>query len=180
MLIQEYEELLGQGDNMSTSSLSTIEERANWEKQLNDMEDESQAQLAQIAELEAQLTQLRQERQVDIERLVEEREKLMKENDKIRNLLAEAVEREEKLIIKYEQAANASPTIKSPVHSQQPRPVSPTPNPGILPSGYSPLKSKGWARSQRSPGHNKAPVESSSDGVDGRLPSQQPVSWMFL
>ena len=178
--ILEYEELLGQGDNMSTSSLSTIEERANWEKQLTDMEEESQAQLAQIADLETQLDRLRSEREVEIARLTEERDKIIAESDNIKSLLAEAVEREEKLIMKYEMAAaRTSPTIKSSAHpQQQQRPVSPNPNPGILPSGYSPLKSKGWARSQRSPGHNKSPVESSSDGVDGRIP--QPVRNFFI
>ena len=171
---------MGQGDNMSTSSLSTIEERANWEKQLNDMEEDSQAQLAQIVDLETQLDRLRSEREADIARLTEERDKIIAESDKIKSLLAEAVEREEKLIMKYEVAARTSPTIKSPVYpqQQQQRPVSPNPSPGILPSGYSPLKSKGWARSQRSPGNNKSPVELSSDGVDGRIP--QPVKRNFF
>lgn len=53
-LILEYEELLlSQGDGESTtSSLSTIEERSNWEKQLNDLEEEVALHLRQIANLQ--------------------------------------------------------------------------------------------------------------------------------
>ena len=53
-LIAEYEELLlSQGDGESTtSSLSTIEERSNWEKQLNDLEEEVELHLRQIANLQ--------------------------------------------------------------------------------------------------------------------------------
>ena len=53
-LIAEYEELLlSQGDGESTtSSLSTIEERSNWEKQLNDLEEEAELHLRQIANLQ--------------------------------------------------------------------------------------------------------------------------------
>lgn len=64
----EYEELLGQGDNSSTSSLSTIEERTNWEKQLNDLEEESEAQIKQIALLESQLEQLQKEKEEEAAR----------------------------------------------------------------------------------------------------------------
>ncbi len=165
-LTAEYEELLGQGDNSSTSSLSTIEERANWEKQLNDLEEETEAQVKQIAQLESQLEQIRRERAEDAARSQEEKDHLTADLQATKLMLAEAIEREAKLITKLENMRD--PPVKS--LTQQNRPLSPTPKPGILPPGYSPLKSKGWAKSQRSPA-SLSPCksfESTIDGVDGR------------
>ena len=162
----EYEELLGQGDNSSTSSLSTIEERANWEKQLNDLEEETEAQVKQIAQLESQLEQLRRARAEDAARSQEEKDQLTEDLQSTKLMLAEAIEREAKLITKLENMRD--PPVKT--LTQQNRPMSPTPKPGILPPGYSPLKSKGWAKSQRSPA-SLSPCksfESTIDGVDGR------------
>lgn len=171
----EYEELLGQGDNSSTSSLSTIEERANWEKQLNDLEEESEAQVKQIAQLEAQLEQLQKEREEDKARSQQEIDQITGDLKSTKAMLIEATERESKLINKLESMRD--PSTKSP--QQQNRPVSPTPKPGILPPGYSPLKSKGWAKSQRSPA-SLSPCksfDSTIDGVDGR--SSQVHSRLF-
>jgi len=139
MKIKEYEELLlSQGDGESTtSSLSTIEERANWEKQLNDLEEESQLHLSQIAHLETQLEDIQAQHTKDIERLKQEKLKSQEDVDAMKLLLTEAVEREEKLMT----------NIRSPLPGA--RPLSPSPK-SILPSGYCPLKSKGWAKTQRS------------------------------
>lgn len=151
---------MGQSDNSSTSSLSTIEERTNWEKQLNDLEEENQAHLQRIASLEAQLEEIGRDRLVDTERAIQERNQLLADLEATKILLSEAVEREEKLTIKLEQL-RSSPSKSPPTN----RPVSPTPKPGILPSGYCPLKSKGWAKSQRSPMKS---ADSALDAVDGR------------
>lgn len=170
MFSKEYEELLGQGDNSSTSSLSTIEERANWEKQLNDLEEESEAQLKHIALLETQLEQLQKERLEEQAANRREMDQLAADLQSTQSRLIEVVEREAKLSHKLECLRDAS--SKSPN-----RPLSPTPKPGLLPPGYSPLKSKGWAKNQR----QQAPCSSTSsspcksfematDGVDGRTP----------
>ncbi|XP_057374956.1 ninein-like isoform X2 [Daphnia carinata] len=176
MKIKEYEELLGQGDTSSTSSLSTIEERANWEKQLNDLEEESEAQIKQIAQLEAQLEQMQKEKDLETIRSRQEIDQLTADLQSTKLQLAEAIEREEKLIIKLENVRELLPASKSPPSPHSNRPLSPTPKPGILPPGYSPLKSKGWAKSQRSPA-SLSPCksfESTIDGVDGRQLRRSP------
>lgn len=168
--IIEYEELLGQGDTSSTSSLSTIEERANWEKQLNDLEEESELQIKQIAQLETQLEQMQNERDLETIRSRQELSQLTTDLQSTKLMLAEAIEREEKLTIKLENLRELLPASKSPPSPHFNRPLSPTPKPGILPSGYSPLKSRGWAKNQRSPA-SLSPgksFESTIDGVDGR------------
>jgi len=135
MKIKEYEELLlSQGDGESTtSSLSTIEERSNWEKQLNDLEEEVALHLRQIANLQSQLATNEETYANEIQRLTLERDKSLEDIDALKTLLAEAVEREGK----SNGGANRST-----------RPVSPSPE-IVLPSGYCPLKSKGWAKTQR-------------------------------
>jgi len=174
-LLTEYEELLGQGDNSSTSSLSTIEERANWEKQLNDLEEESEAQIKQIALLESQLEQLQKEKEEEAARSQQELDLITAELQATKLMLADVLEREAKLITKLENLRDVPAVSKSPPSPHLNRPLSPTPKPGILPSGYSPLKSKGWAKNQRSPA-SLSPCksfESTIDGVDGR---QVPVT----
>jgi seryl-tRNA synthetase len=171
-LVTEYEELLGQGDNSSTSSLSTIEERANWEKQLNDLEEESEAQIKQIALLESQMEQMQKEKEEEAVRLKQELELITEELQVTKSMLTDVMERESKLITKLENMREVSlPAVsRSPPNQNLNRPLSPTPKPGILPSGYSPLKSKGWAKNQRSPA-SLSPCksyESTIDGVDGR------------
>jgi hypothetical protein len=169
--VTEYEELLGQGDNSSTSSLSTIEERTNWEKQLNDLEEESEAQIKQIALLESQLEQLQKEKEEEAARSQQELDVITAELEATKLMLADVLEREAKLITKLENVRENVPAVsKSPPSPHLNRPLSPTPKPGILPSGYSPLKSKGWAKNQRSPA-SLSPCksyESTIDGVDGR------------
>ncbi|EFX84463.1 hypothetical protein DAPPUDRAFT_222984 [Daphnia pulex] len=175
--IKEYEELLGQGDNSSTSSLSTIEERANWEKQLNDLEEESEAQIKQIALLESQLEQLQKEKEEEAARSQQELDVITAELEATKLMLADVLEREAKLITKLENVRENVPAVsKSPPSPHLNRPLSPTPKPGILPSGYSPLKSKGWAKNQRSPA-SLSPCksyESTIDGVDGRQLRRSP------
>lgn len=169
----EYEELLGQSDASSTSSLSTIEERTNWEKQLNDLEEENQEQLRQIDDLERKLEQLYQEQADERQRAREAAEKLSADLEATKVLLTEAIEREEKLIARLEQmrptpstSPTKSPPLASPATSPSLRPMSPTLKPGLLPSGYSPLKSKGWAKSQRqSPSKS---TDASLDAVDSK------------
>ena len=151
---------MGQSDNSSTSSLSTIEERTNWEKQINDLEEENQVLSKQISSLESQLEEIRRDRLSETERAVQERAQLLAGLESTKLLLAESVEREEKLTIKLEQLRSSPSRSLSST-----RPSSPTPKPGLLPSGYSPLKSKGWAKSQRSPVKT---AESALDAVDGR------------
>lgn len=173
--IKEYEELLAQSDGSSTSSLSTIEERTNWEKQLNDLEEENQANLEQISRLELELEKVRQEHFNERHDMLEERDQLSADLESTKLLLAEAVEREGKVVLQLEQlrsnnASGHSSPSKSISRSTSPslnRPISPTPKPGLLPSGYSPLKSKGWAKSQRSSPPIK-PAESALDAADGR------------
>nr|CAH0106025.1 unnamed protein product [Daphnia galeata] len=176
--IKEYEELLGQGDNSSTSSLSTIEERANWEKQLNDLEEESEAQIKQIALLESQMEQMQKEKEEEAVRLKQELELITEELQVTKSMLTDVMERESKLITKLENMREVSPPAvsRSPPNQNLNRPLSPTPKPGILPSGYSPLKSKGWAKNQRSPA-SLSPCksyESTIDGVDGRQLRRSP------
>ena len=69
----------------------------------------------------------------EIQRLTLERDKSLEDIDALKTLLTEAVEREGK----SNGGANRST-----------RPVSPSPE-IVLPSGYCPLKSKGWAKTQR-------------------------------
>ncbi|XP_045033460.1 ninein isoform X2 [Daphnia magna] len=170
--IKEYEELLGQGDTSSTSSLSTIEERANWEKQLNDLEEESEAQIKQIAQLEAQLEQMQNEKELETIRCRQEADQLTADLQSTKLLLAEAIEREEKLIIKLENLRELLPASKSPPSPHSNRPLSPTPKPGILPPGYSPLKSRGWAKNQRSPA-SLSPCKSFESTIDGVVDGRQ-------
>lgn len=166
---------MAQSDGSSTSSLSTIEERTNWEKQLNDLEEENQANLEQIARLELELEKIRQEHFNERHDMLEERDQLSADLESTKLLLAEAVEREGKVVLQLEQfrsnnASGHSSPSKSVSRSTSPslnRPLSPTPKPGLLPSGYSPLKSKGWAKSQRSSPPIK-PAESALDAADGR------------
>jgi len=136
MKIKEYEELLlSQGDGESTtSSLSTIEERSNWEKQLNDLEEEAELHLRQIANLQSQLEADGEAHTKEIQRLTEERDNYLEDVDALKSLLAEAVEREGRL--------SSASSVRST------RPVSPS-HDIVLPSGYCPLKSKGWAKTQR-------------------------------
>lgn len=170
--IKEYEELLGQGDTSSTSSLSTIEERANWEKQLNDLEEESEVQIKQIAQLEAQLEQMQNEKELETIRCRQEADQLTADLQSTKLLLAEAIEREEKLIIKLENLRELLPASKSPPSPHSNRPLSPTPKPGILPPGYSPLKSRGWAKNQRSPA-SLSPCKSFESTIDGVVDGRQ-------
>jgi hypothetical protein len=156
----EYEELLSQSDASSTSSLSTIEERANWEKQLNDVEEECEALRQQVDELQRKLERAEQQHQAEVERIILEKNKLIEEIEAIKKSLAESAVREEELKARCEQMQQQQQEFQQQLGKQQdkqqqnsrssPRPVSPIPKPGILPPGYSPLKSKGWARSPRS------------------------------
>lgn len=168
-MLTEYEELLGQGDNSSTSSLSTIEERANWEKQLNDLEEETQMQTQEIARLQAQLEQLQKEHEQEAARLRHENDQMAADLRSTKAMLEEALDREVKLLLKIDNMRDSP--AKPPLHL--PRPLSPTPKPNILPPGYSPLKSRGWAKNQRSPGSPASlspckSFDSTIDGVDGR------------
>ena len=70
---------------------------------------------------------------VEVQQLTQERDKCLEDIDALKSLLAEAVEREGR--------QNGS-GIRST------RPVSPSPE-IVLPTGYCPLKSKGWAKTQR-------------------------------
>lgn len=135
---------------------------------MNDLEEESEAQVKQIAQLEAQLEQMQNEREEEKLRSQQEIDQIAAELRSTKAALVEAIERESKLLIKLE--IMRDPSTKSPQHPQLNRPVSPSPKPGILPPGYSPLKSKGWAKSQRSPA-SLSPCksfDSTVDGVDGR------------
>ena len=175
----EYEELLSQSDASSTSSLSTIEERANWEKQLNDVEEECEALRQQVDDLQRKLQRAEQQHQAEVERIILEKNKLIEEIEAIKKSLAESAVREEELRARCEQMQQQQQEFQQQLGKQQdkqqqnsrssPRPVSPIPKPGILPPGYSPLKSKGWGRTPRSvPASPWKCCGSSPDGADVR------------
>lgn len=160
---------MANSDNQSTSSLSTIEERAQWEKQLNDLEEETQAQAKEIAGLKTQLERALHDRAMETARLQEEKERLEEELDAIKAKLADCKEREEKLNARIDLLLSNPPQVRSPMSSCS-RPASPIPKQGPLPPGYSPLKNKAWAKPQR-PYASLSPsksVESAIDGVDFR------------
>ena len=144
----EYEDLLSQGDNLSSSSsLSTIEERANWEKQLTDAEEECQSLRQRVTDLRRRLAQMERDHDEAVSKMNDEREHLV---GRVRNLEKSFQKRQEE----GEEQENFMKINNQLVSTVKivgtPRPVSPIAKPAILPSGYSPLKSKGWARTCRS------------------------------
>ena len=130
--IKEYEDLLSQGDNLSSiSSLSSIEERANWEKQLTDAEEECQSLRQRVTDLQRRLAQMERDHDEAVSKMNDEREHLV---GRVRNLEKSFQERqgeeeEQENLMKINNQLVSTVKIVG-----TPRPVSPIAKPAILPS----------------------------------------------